>query len=329
MSKPTQGSMPAPVLVKVIDASTEKFESSVLSFEKEKVFAYAALSQNSYLQKVATDNLPSLQIAMYNLAAVGLSLNPVSKFAYLLPRRIGQESRVILEISYQGLIEIAMQSGSIKSCSVTLVHEKDMERFEWVDSFTPPRNPPNPFVKDKGEIVGGYCQVRLADGSFLLHAMRIDEILKRRDCSEMVKRNGPSGPWLDWKEEMIKKTIVKQAAKWWPSNGSTQLAEAQRVLNEDNGEGLPQEDRIHHNVIEGEPVAVELPPPPPKDQMPESLVNYVERAVTRAEQLNAWQTCEDHFVEKYKDLRERSYALNVLMDRQAAREDSTSDIVAA
>lgn len=318
MSTSNQGTLPAPVLVKVIDSSTDKFESSALSFEKEKVFAFAALSQNSYLQKVAHDNLPSLQIAMYNLAAVGLSLNPVTKFAYLLPRRIGQESRVILEISYQGLIEIAMQSCSIKSCSVTLVHEKDLKRFEWVDNFTPPRNPPNPFMKDKGDIVGGYCQVRLADGSFLLYAMNIDDILKRRDCSEMVKRNGPSGPWLDWKEEMIKKTIVKQAAKWWPSNGSTQLAEAQRVLNEDNGEGLPPEERVIPGVVE--PKCVELPAPLPREAMSEKIVEYVDRAVNRAEQLSAWQTCEDHFVEKYKDLRDRSYALNVLLDRRAASE---------
>lgn len=321
MSNPNQGSVPAPVLMKVIDSSIEKFEQSALSFEKEKVFAYAALSQNSYLQTVAQNNLPSLQIAMYNLAAVGLSLNPVTKFAYLLPRRIGQESRVILEISYQGLIEIAMQSGSIKSCSVTLVHEKDLERFEWVDNFTPPRNPPNPFMKDKGEIVGGYCQVRLADGSFLLYAMNIDDILKRRDCSEMVKRNGPSGPWLDWKEEMIKKTIVKQAAKWWPSNGSTQLAEAQRVLNEDNGEGLPPEERVIQGVVE--PERVELPAPLPREAMSEKIVEYVDRAVNRAAQLSAWQTCEDHFVEKYKDLRDRSYALNVLRDRRAACESET------
>ena len=120
MSKPNQGSMPAPVLVKVIDSSTEKFESSALSFEKEKVFAFAALSQNSYLQKVAQDNLPSLQIAMYNLAAVGLSLNPVTKFAYLLPRRIGQESRVILEISYQGLIEIVPKTQTRNICPLIL-----------------------------------------------------------------------------------------------------------------------------------------------------------------------------------------------------------------
>lgn len=327
MSRPNQGAMPAPVLVGVIDSSTEKFESSVLSFEKEKVFAYAALSQNSYLQKVAQDNLPSLQIAMYNVAAVGLSLNPVTKFAYLLPRRIGQESRVILEISYQGLIEIAMQSGSIKSCSVTLVYATDLERFEWIDNFTPPRNPPNPFTKDKGEIVGGYCQVRLADGSFLLYAMNIDDVYKRRDCSEMVKRNGPSGPWLDWKEEMIKKTIVKQAAKWWPSNGSTQLAEAQRVLNEDNGEGLQPEER----VIRGraEPVPVELPAPLLREAVNESVVKYVDRAVDRAEQLSAWQTCEDHFVEKYKDLRDRSYALNILRDRQTACETDATHIQGA
>ena len=69
-----------------------------------------------------------------------------------------------------------------------------------------------------------------------------------------------------------------------------------------------------------EPESVELPAPLPREAMSEKIVEYVDRAVNRAEQLNAWQTCEDHFVEKYKDLRDRSYALNVLRDRRAASE---------
>ena len=313
-SKGNTPDQPASALVEVIDQTQTKFDASVLSFEKEKVFAFAALSQNSYLQKIAMQNITSLKIAMYNLAAVGLSLNPVSKHAYLIPRRLGDQQRIVLDISYQGLVEIAMQSGAIVSCSCTLVHEKDMETFQWVDNFTPPKNPPNPFLQAKGRVVGGYCQAKLSDGSFLLYAMTIAEVYKRRDHSEMVKRNGVSGPWLDWEEEMIKKTIVKQAAKWWPTNGNLQLAEAQRVLNEDNGEGLPDEARVVQGVVE--PDNVQLPPPPAREQLLPALVRYVDRAVDRAEQLQAWATCEEHFVEKYKDLKERAYALKVLADRQ-------------
>jgi recombination protein RecT len=309
----------------MIDSSISKFENSVLDFEKEKVFAYGALAQNEYLLKCAVQNPTSLKMAMYNVASIGLSLNPVTKLAYLVPRRVSKVAKVVLDISYQGLIEIATQAGAIKACSVTLVREKDLGTFEWRDNFTPPKNPPNPFLKEKGDIVGGYCQALLPDGRFILHAMTIDEIEKRRDASEMVKSRGVSGPWLDWREEMIMKTIVKSAAKWWPSNGSHVLAEAQRLLNEENGEGLPPEERIINGNVVTPTASAELPPPPPRDELPEKLVKYVDRAVDRAEQLEAWQTCEDHLIEKFSDLHQRSFALDQLRNRQAAFEASNPD----
>lgn len=320
-----QSNKPDPMVLKMIDSTVTKFENSVLDFEKEKVFAYGALTQNALLTKYAAKNPTSLKLAMYNLASIGLSLNPVTKLAYLVPRRIKQDCKVVLDISYQGLIEIATQAGSIKACSVTLVRERDLETFQWVDNFTPPKNPPNPFKKDRGEIVGGYCQAMLPDGRFVLHAMTIEEIEKRRDSSEMVKANGVSGPWLSWREEMIAKTIVKGAAKWWPSNGSSVMAEAQRILNEDAGEGLPPEERVIHGSVVQPTTPEELPPPPSREEMPAKLVQYVDRAVDRAEQLEAWQTCEAHLVEKFKDLQQRSFALNQLRNRQAAFEESHPD----
>lgn len=314
-----------PVLLKMIDSSISRFENSVLDFEKEKVFAYGALSQNDYLLQCAVQNPTSLKMAMYNVASIGLSLNPVSKLAYLVPRRIKNQTRVVLDISYQGLIEIATQAGAIKACSVVLLREKDMETFQWIDNFTPPNNPPNPFMKNKGEIVGGYCQALLPDGRFILHPMMIEDVEKRRDSSEMVKANGVSGPWRDWREEMIMKTIVKAAAKWWPSNGSKVLAEAQRLLNEENGEGLPPEERVISGNVVKPAASAEFPPPPSRDDMPEKLVRYVDRAVDRAEQLEAWQTCEDHLIEKFSDLHQRSFALDQLRNRQAAFEESSPD----
>lgn len=310
---------PMPAVVKqTISSAAARFENSILEFDKEQIYAIDALSKNSYSLKIAQQNPASLKMALFNLAAVGLSLNPVTKFAYLIPRRIGNEQRIILDISYQGFIEIAINAGAIKSCSVTLVREGDLSSgFQWIDNYTPPKNPPNPFIKDKGSIVGGYCQARMPDNSFLLFPMTIEEVYKRRDSSEMVKKNGVSGPWLDWEEEMIKKTIVRSAAKWWPNNGSTNLAEAQRTLNEDAGEGLSEEDR---NIVHDVPV--QLPPPPAANDLPQQIVDYVAKAVNRAEQVSAWSAAEEHFTSKYSDLNLRSYALSELKARKDAMKQS-------
>lgn len=314
----------SPVITQVIDSTNKPFEKSPLVFDQEKVFVFDILDKNPYMQTVAFQNPKSLEVALYNLASVGLSLNPVTKLAYLVPRRFTEKrgnqkqkvSRVVLDISYQGLIEIAVQAQVIKSCSVTLLYQKDLEKFEWVDNFNPPRNPPNPFVdkKERGELMGGYCQARMMDGSFMLFPMMISDVYKRRDASEMIKSNGISGPWKDWEEEMVMKTIVKAASKWWPTNGNTRLAEAMRVLNEDAGEGLPDED-----VIDVKAKEVTRLPPPDESELPEKLVAYVNKIVDRAAQSSAWAACEDHFTQKFKtqeQLPYQAYALDVLKQRK-------------
>jgi recombination protein RecT len=45
--------------------------------------------------------------AVTNIAAIGISLNPAKKQAYLVPR----DGRICLDISYMGLMDLAMADG--------------------------------------------------------------------------------------------------------------------------------------------------------------------------------------------------------------------------
>jgi len=97
--------------------------SSGLEFNQEQIFATQMLMHNSYLLGVAQENPTSLRMAMYNVAAVGLSLNPNQGLAYLVPRRLrsGEDPKVMLDISYRGLISIGVESGSIHWAKPELV----------------------------------------------------------------------------------------------------------------------------------------------------------------------------------------------------------------
>jgi len=318
-----------PVLVKAIAASESRFTGS-LNYESEKVFAYDAITKNDNLAKVAMSNPETLKLAMYNCAAVGLTLNPAQRFAYLITRKLNGANRVILDISYKGMIEIAIKAGSIESCSVTLLHEKDLETFEWIDDFTPPKRAPNPFARNRGEIVGGYCQARLPNGTWKLSAMNIDQILKRRDASPAGKSQ--YGPWANWFEEMCMKTIVRNAARFWPSNGSSNLEEAQRILNEENGEGLEKTAVIQGEVVpaaEQETVVATPPPsldvqlealpaPYSKDEVPERVVSWIDTCASRAVANNAFNTCISAFRAKFeeRDAAMYAYALNELKTKR-------------
>ena len=81
-----------------------------ITFAKESHYAIQAFQSNNYLAKIASQNPVSLQNAIINVAAIGISLNPASKHAYLVPRK----GSICLDISYLGLMHLAMSTGSIK-----------------------------------------------------------------------------------------------------------------------------------------------------------------------------------------------------------------------
>jgi recombination protein RecT len=203
-----------------------------INFEREAGFAIQMISGNDYALTQAMNNKQSVIDAVTNVAAIGISLNPAKKQAYLVPRK----GKICLDISYMGLIDLAIQDGGIKWAQAQLVYEKDTFALNGMDKL--PLHQFNPFAKDRGEIVGVYVVVKTADGEYLTHTMDIDAAYAIRDRSESWKRNAPGkrGPWETDPGEMIKKTCVKQAYKYWPK--TDRLNKAIHFLDTEGGEGV-------------------------------------------------------------------------------------------
>ncbi len=83
--------------------------SNFVNYDTEAMFAMQIINKNSYLMGIANSNPASLRDAVINIASIGLSLNPATKYAYLVPR----EKAACLDISYIGLIKLATDTGSI------------------------------------------------------------------------------------------------------------------------------------------------------------------------------------------------------------------------
>lgn len=203
-----------------------------INFEREAGFAIQMISGNDYALTQAMNNKQSVIDAVTNIAAIGISLNPAKKQAYLVPRK----GKICLDISYMGLIDLAIQDGGIKWAQAQLVYEKDTFALNGMDKM--PLHQFNPFAKDRGEIVGVYVVVKTVDGEYLTHTMDIDAAYAIRDRSESWKRNQPGkrGPWETDPGEMIKKTCVKQAYKYWPK--TDRLNKAIHFLDTEGGEGV-------------------------------------------------------------------------------------------
>lgn len=240
----TQNQSPLALIESNIVAHRDQFMAVLcdqsISFEREAKFALQALAANSFTLSVAQSNPASLIAAVTNVAAIGISLNPAKKQAYLVPRKPAHDKPIgiCLDLSYMGLLDLAVTSGSIRWGQAKLVYEKDI--YEEVGVDQPPIHKRHPFSTDRGDWIGVYVVIKTPEGDYLTEAMSRDEVLVIRDRSEAWKafreKKIKQCPWVTDEGEMAKKTVIKRASKTWPRND--RLDQAIHHLNTDGGEGL-------------------------------------------------------------------------------------------
>jgi hypothetical protein len=94
-----------------------------------------ALMAQRYTMEIALANPQSVRNAVTNIAAMGLTLNPARKQAYLVPRatRRGEQPMICLDISYMGLVDVAVQSGSVRWAQAELVYAADVFKLTGID----------------------------------------------------------------------------------------------------------------------------------------------------------------------------------------------------
>lgn len=209
-----------------------------LKFRAEYEWLLQFCEKSTYATDMAAGNIDATMSALRNVAAIGVTLDPVRKLAYALPR----DKKMVYDLSYRGLIDIAIRAKAIVWAQAAIVHENDTFELQGYDAA--PLHKYNPFSKARGEIVGAYVVVKTPQGDFLTNTMPVDEINAIRDRSSAwkgrdPKKLGSGGPWeTDW-AEMAKKTVVKNAWKYWPSGEAPELlARAVHYLNTDGGQGI-------------------------------------------------------------------------------------------
>lgn len=189
-----------------------------LKWETERAYAMQLLERNDFLAGVAKTNPVSLVNAILDCAALGLTLSPSSGYAYLIPKRPRQDApyEVQLKISYKGMEQAVLQSGTITAINTQLVYSND--EFE----FGADEN--GPYLKfkmaraDRGELDGVFCAAKYANGERYIEWMPIADIDACEAASDKYS-NGNNPAWKGaFKPEMQKKCCVRRADKHWPSS---------------------------------------------------------------------------------------------------------------
>lgn len=221
---------------RAIECSRARFDKlasgSLVNYERESLFAMQHLIKSDYAIKVAEGNPKSVILAMANVAATGLSLNPAYGLAYLVPR----DGSIKLEISYKGLLQIATDCGSIMWGRADVVRESD--EFEYCGPAAAPIHKAKVFSPDRGEIVGAYVIAKTNTGDMLCGVMTREELDSVRARSDAWVRGkvGQKGPWESFPEEMCKKAVIKRDQKTWPrTDQHKRLAEAVEIANDAEG----------------------------------------------------------------------------------------------
>ena len=284
----------------LIRSCQKKFsEFGHLDFKAEALFATQLCAQNEGLRNTALRNQTSLRMAMVNVAAVGLTLNPAQGLAFLVPR----DGRVILDISYRGLIALGVETGAIEWAKAELVYEEDT--FVYKGPSVIPDHHCDPFSTERGNVRGGYCIAKLVSGGHMIEVMSYADMEKIRNSSPLGKKD--EGPWILWEDQMQLKSIVKRGSKWWPKP-SSRFSEAIRILNEENGEGLSE----LKTVTPVEAVTAALPEPAPEAEVSETTRGLIANLLNRASANGAFEPCREIVTSRISDPAELAFAMSRL-----------------
>ena len=240
------------------------------ALDAEKNYAIQQLYKSSKAAEVARANPVSVQNAIINLFAIGISLNPATKHAYLVPR----DGAICLDISYMGLMHLAQETGSILWGQAKVVYANDT--YENQGMTKEPLHKSNTFG-ERGDKVGVYCTVKLPNGDFLTEEMSTEQVNKIRDTS---KSKGSSySPWNTFEEEMWRKSVVKRASKYWPKSGD-RFDKAVHVINEHEG--------IENNDSEKVDLVNKLNMYNSDSHTPIELFGFVESVRAKSDELHQW-----------------------------------------
>jgi recombination protein RecT len=162
-------------------------------------------------------------------------LNACSKCASdgLLPD--GREAALVMfgnKVQYlpmvAGVIKRLRQSGEVSAVAARVVYQAEIDEglFRYVieDGVEKLSHAPKLFG-DRGAPALAYATARMKDGTIQNEVMTVADIEKVRKSS----RSGTSGPWVQWWDEMARKTVVRRLSKYLPYS-----AEDRRIFEQDH-----------------------------------------------------------------------------------------------
>ncbi len=131
-----------------------------------------------------------------------------------------------------GLIKRMKNSGDLSTISAGVVYEQDEFEFIMGDEERMTHKPK--LTGERGKPILAYAIAKFKDGGIQREVMTVQEIEKVR----AVSKTGKSGPWVQWWDEMAKKTVIHRLAKRVPTSAEIEslMQRDVKVMVEGNDE---------------------------------------------------------------------------------------------
>jgi recombination protein RecT len=213
-------------LAKAISAMESKFAEALPAHIPAARFARAAMSACADPQIAGCAATPEGRKSIYDAclkaATDGLMLD--KREAALVKYSVKSGNGWIDAAQYMpmvaGIMKKARNSGEIAHIVAQVVYSNDDFYIDFVADGAPVYHRPK--LSDRGEMVGVYAVVKLRDGTWSqpewMTKDQVDEIRERSKTGALSAKNGPKGPWVTDYNEMARKTVIRRAAKYWPSS---------------------------------------------------------------------------------------------------------------
>lgn len=218
----------APAVASVRDflfKNRSKLEATLRSIPYER-FANVILNAMRRTPKLQECLASSLVHCIGLCAELGLEPNGPLGHAYLVPFFDKKQNGTVCQliIGYRGYLHLLYRNGSLKHAEAHIVYDNEVASgdFVLVRGITTELKHTVRFDKKRGKPVGAYCVLHFTNGGVHVEPMTWDEIQKVKNGSKARD----AGPWVDWEEEMAKKTTVKRGIKWAPTGQDDDMSKA-------------------------------------------------------------------------------------------------------
>lgn len=232
--------------------------------------ARVALNNIRHNPKLMACAPETLCYAIMEASSLGLEIDMRGQ-AYLVPfwNKKTSSYDVKLIVGYKGLLDLCWRSGQLQSIMAEVVGEND--NFSVTLGLEPKLEHTPNFVDGRGEIIAAYAVAIMKDGAKQFVVIPRADLEKVRYAS----KSDESGPWVDWTEEMYKKTALKRLCKLLPLSPEIQRAS---VIDDQADAGVSQSlaDTIIDIPVQ-EPQEQPAPESSPEPQ-PEPEVEYQDEA---------------------------------------------------